>query len=322
MIDGPLDLLPPRASHAAGAVDLVALAVFAVVGAVTLGVIVVMLVFVVRYRRSPSNRSGRAHDPGRVRRMEIFWTSATALVFLGFFALGAFFYDAIFQASGGADTVEVFVTGKQWMWKFRHPNGRREINTLHVPAGRVVRLNLFSEDVIHSFYVPALRLKHDVVPGWAQAVAFRAQTPGVYQLACAEYCGTEHAWMRGELVVMAPHAYDAWLGRREGAAQPLAAAGRELFERYDCVACHETHLRHRAPPLVGLYGRPVVLADGAIVRADDDYVRRSILHPSEQVVAGYDGSVMPPYAGLLPDEELFLLVAYVRSLGAVEEVRP
>lgn len=321
MTEPALHLLPPAASPAAGAVDLVALAVFAVVGVAALAVIVVMLVFVVRFRRSASNRTGRPHDPRTVRRLEIGWTAATTLVFLGFFAIGALGYERLFEPAGG-EALDIFVTGKRWMWKFGHPTGRREIAELHVPAGRLVRLHLASEDVIHSFYVPALRLKHDVVPGWAQSVAFRATAPGVYAIACAEYCGTDHAQMRGALIVMAPHAYDAWLGGREDGAQALAAAGRALFERYECVACHETHQRRPAPPLVGLHGDGVALADGSVVTADDDYVRRSILRPGEQVVAGYDGASMPAYAGLVTEEELFLLVAYVRSLGAAEEVSP
>lgn len=309
----------PRAlSEAAGAVDLVALAVFAVIGLVTLGVIVVMLVFVVRYRRREGRRVGDGHDPRLVRRIEIGWTAATTAVFVGFFAAGALAFEALYGAPVGGEPLDIFVTGKRWMWKARHATGRREIASLHVPAGRAVRLHLASEDVIHSFFVPALRLKHDVVPGWIQSVSFRATTPGVYPLACTEYCGTDHAEMRGELVVVQAHEYDAWVGGAAGQADALVAAGRALFERYGCVACHETHRRRRAPPLVGLYGRPVVLADGAVVMADDAYLARSILRPSDQVVAGYDGATMPSYAGLVGDDELFLLSAYLRSIGGPE----
>jgi cytochrome c oxidase subunit 2 len=316
----PLDLLPARASATADTVDLLALAVFSVVGLVTLAVIAVMLVFVARYREREGHTAGPSHDPRLVRRLEIGWTAATAAVFLGFFALGAFGYDRLYHAPARAE-LDILVGAKRWMWTFRHPTGRREIATLHIPAGRLVRLHLTSEDVIHSLYLPALRLKRDVVPGWVQSITFRADAPGTYAFACTEYCGTEHAQMRGELVVLDPHAYDAWLGHREGDADPLAAAGRLLFERLDCVACHETHRRHRAPPLVGLYGQSVVLDSGAVVRVDDDYVRRSILRPAEQVVAGYDGATMPSYAGLVSDDDLFLLTTYVRSIAAAEVQR-
>jgi cytochrome c oxidase subunit 2 len=318
----PFELLPAAASATSGAIDLAVLLVFAVIGVVSLGVLLAMVLFVVRYRRRPGNLTGRGHDPATIWRTEFAWCAVTAIVFLGLFALGALEFDRIQRVPAGADALDVAVTGKRWMWSFQHPNGRRELSQLHVPAGRVVRLHLTSEDVIHSFYVPAFRLKQDVVPGWLRTAWFRATAPGTYALACAEYCGTEHATMRADIVVMEPHNYDHWLAQGDDGRPSLAAAGRVLFERLDCGACHETRLRRRAPPLEGLYGRTVSLRDGSSALADDDYIRRSILRPDADVVAGYQGGVMPTYAGLVDDDELLLLVAYIRSLADAEGTSP
>lgn len=318
----PFEILPAAASATSDAVDLVVFLVFAAIGLVSLGVIVAMVVIVVRNRRRPGNLTGRGHDSATIWRTELGWCAVTAVVFLCLFTLGAVTFDRVQRVPTSPDVLDVAVTAKRWMWSFQHPNGRRELSQLHVPAGRVVRLHLTSEDVIHSFYVPAFRLKQDVVPGWLRTAWFRATAPGTYALACAEYCGTEHALMRADLVVMEPHNYDHWLAQGDDPRPPLAAAGRALFQKLDCGACHETHLRRRAPPLEGLYGRPVTLRDGSSVLADDDYIRRSILRPDADVVADYQGGVMPTYAGLVDDDELLLLVAYIRSLADVEGVSP
>ncbi|MFY0535705.1 cytochrome c oxidase subunit II [Nannocystis pusilla] len=243
----PFEVLPASASATSDAVDLVVFLVFAVIGLVSLGVIAAMVVIVVRYRRRPGNLTGRGHDHATIWRTEIGWCALTAVVFLGLFTIGAVTFDRIERVPTGPDVLDVAVTAKRWMWSFQHPNGRRELSQLHVPAGRVVRLHLTSEDVIHSFYVPAFRLKQDVVPGWLRTAWFRATAPGTYALACAEYCGTEHALMRADVVVMEPHNYDHWLAQGDDPRPPLAAAGRALFHKLDCGACHETHLRRRAP---------------------------------------------------------------------------
>lgn len=322
MIAMPFELLPAAASTTSGPVDLLVFLVFGVIAVVSLAVITAMIVFVVRYRRRPGNLTGRGHDPAVIRRAEFGWCGLTAAVFLGLFTVGALEFDRLERIPADRDALDIAVTAKRWMWSFRHPTGRRELARLHVPAGRVVRLHLASEDVIHSFYVPAFRLKQDVVPGWLRTAWFQATVPGVYALACAEYCGAEHATMRAEIVVMEPHNYDRWLAQGGADDPPLAAAGRQLFERYDCVACHESHERRRAPPLVGLYGRPVALRDGGSVIADDDYIRRAIVRPDAEVVADYQGGVMPTYAGLVDDDELLLLVAYIRSLADAEGTSP
>lgn len=322
MSAGPFDLLPAAAASTSGAVDRLIYLALALVALVSLGVLATIVVFVVRHRRRPGNITGQAPDPASIWRTELTWCGATGAVFLGLFTLGALEYDRLQRVPADPAAVDIAVTARRWMWSFEHPTGRRELARLHVPAGRVVRLQLTSRDVIHSFYVPAFRLKQDVVPGWLRTAWFRATEPGVYALACAEYCGAEHATMRAELVVMEPHAYDRWLAQGDDDRGPLAAAGRKLFERYGCVACHESHERRRAPPLVGLYGRPVALQGGTAVIADDAYLRRAILEPDADIVADYQGGVMPTYAGLVDDDELLLLVAYVRSLADAEGAGP
>lgn len=306
----------PAASTGAEHVDTIFAIVIAITGVVTVGVFVVMGAFVWRYRyRAGVNETGR-DVPGSTR-LEIGWTVATTVVFAGIFVLGAWGFAERQHVPAGRDVEEILVVAKQWMWKFQHSGGRREIAVLHVPVGRVVRLSLTSEDVIHSFFVPAFRLKQDVLPGRTTTSWFEATTPGTYRIACAEYCGAEHGQMRAEVVVMPPEAYDAWLERREPGDAPLSAAGREVFARHDCATCHETHANKPAPPLEGLFGRRRVFEDGSALVADEAYLRESVLEPSARIVAGYavDGrSPMPSFAGVLTNEELFQLVYYLRTL--------
>jgi cytochrome c oxidase subunit 2 len=209
--------------------------------------------------------------------------------------------------------MEVNVVGKRWMWKTQHMTGQREINELHVPAGQDVRLVMASQDVIHSFFVPALRVKQDVVPGRYESLWFRADRRGRYHLFCAEYCGTDHSRMGGWLTVMEPRAFAGWLNDNGGQGT-LAEQGASLFRTYGCSGCHEPGGTVRAPPLEGLYGNPVPLSDGRVIRADESYVRDSILLPKSDVAAGYD-PVMPSFAGQVSEEDLAKLVAYIQSLG-------
>lgn len=313
-------LFPPAASTAGQTVDWVAAIVFAIITLVVLAVLIMMVTYAARYRISDRRRRGEPHR--NVRRIEVAMVTGTTVVFVGFFVLGVYGFDRAQHPPTAAGALDVLVLGKQWMWKFQQPTGRREVGQLHVPVGRVVRLHLSSEDVIHSFYVPAFRLKHDVVPGLDGVAWFEATAPGVYPIYCAEYCGLEHAQMHGEVIVMEPRLYEAWLAEASGVDEPgpMVARGRALYERLGCVACHETHLRHRAPPLQGLYGRRAILQSGEEVPVDDAYLRRSILRPSAQIVAGYDDHVMPAYEGLITDDELFALVAYLRELGRAEGV--
>jgi cytochrome c oxidase subunit 2 len=210
------------------------------------------------------------------------------------------------------DAMTVTVVGKRWMWKIQHPTGQREINELHVPEGRAVKLVITSEDTIHSFYVPAFRVKRDAVPGRYNTAWFRATKPGRYHLFCAEYCGTEHARMTGWIVVLPAGEYQTWLAGGPPPESP-AAAGEKLFTELNCVTCHRPDSAGRGPVLVGIFGKLVKLATGESTLADEGYVRESILSPAARVVAGYQ-PVMPTYQGQVSEEQVIALVAYIRSL--------
>jgi cytochrome c oxidase subunit 2 len=277
---------------------------------IVLSVIGLMLNFIVRYHHgSSASRAGRVQATWHY---EIVWTSATLLAFLALFIIGAIYYIEIYETPP-AD-IEVFVVGKQWMWKIQHQGGQREIDELHVPAGKTVRLVLASEDVVHSFFIPAFRIKRDAVPGTFETLWFRASKPGVYRLECSEFCGTEHVKMRGDIVVMDQVAYADWLATR-GVHESLAQQGAELFRQFGCSGCHFPQSDVHAPSLVGLYGRIVHLMDGTAVVADRQYIMDSILQPKKQVVAGY-APIMPSFAGQVGEEDLMKLLAYIESLSA------
>jgi cytochrome c oxidase subunit 2 len=244
-------------------------------------------------------------------KLEIAWSVIPLLITFTFFFWGASVFFAINRPPN--DAIEVSVVGKQWMWKFQHADGQREINELHVPIGRPVKLTMASEDVIHSFYVPAFRVKRDVLPGRVATTWFEATRRGRYHLFCAEYCGTKHSGMIGWVIVMEPAEFQSWLaGGASG--QSLAGAGQKLFQELGCATCHRPDSLARGPNLEGLFGNPVKLADGTVVTADDSYVRESIATPSAKVVAGFQ-PIMPTYQGLVNEEGLMQLVAYVRSLA-------
>ena len=269
-----------------------------------------ILVFAIRFR---SGSSAPRHRVPRLfsREIEIGWTAATAFValFLFWFAAGT----TLHQIKIPANAMEVHVEAKQWMWKTRQPNGVRELNALHVPTGQPVALYLNSQDVIHSFFVPAFRIKQDVVPGRTSTAWFEATKPGIYRLMCAEYCGTDHSGMRGEIVVMAPEDYARWL-EAQPQGDTLAAEGRALFTAAGCSGCHAEASAVHAPRLAGIFGRDVPLADGRIVVADEAYLTDSILLPKRDVVAGYE-PIMPNFARVLDAGEVAALVAYIRALG-------
>ena len=199
------------------------------------------------------------------------------------------------------------------MWKAQQPNGLKEINELHVPVGRDIRLILASEDVIHDFFVPAFRVKMDVVPGHYNTMWFRPTKPGRYHFFCSQYCGTNHAVMGGWVTVMEPTDYAAWLSGVSGGEANPVAMGEKLFAEKFCVTCHLANGTGRAPSLNGLYGAPVLLADGSTVTADDAYIRESILQANAKIVARYQ-PLMPNYQGQLTEEQIFALIAYIKSL--------
>lgn len=271
-------------------------------------VIVLIFAFAVRYRRG--KRVDRTRSEGRNVWLEVSWSVILFVLILGFFAVAARMYFALHEPP--PDTVPITVVAKQWMWKFQHPTGQAEINRLHVPIGQPVRLTMTSQDVIHSLYVPALRIKQDVLPGRYTELWFTADRPGTYHLFCAEFCGTDHAAMGGGLIALAPGDYARWLADAGGGGS-LAAQGAALYARLGCGSCHDAGAAVRAPPLGGLFGSTVTLADGTTRRADEQYLRDAILDPNAQIAAGYR-AIMPTYRGIVDEAAAMKLVAYLRSL--------
>ena len=303
------DLFPDSASTLAGDVDRLFFFVLGVTIFFSLLIAGLLITFVLRFRRRPG-RSFGVPVHGSIK-LEIAWSVIPLAIALTIFAWGAKVFFALSRPPAGAS--EYFAVGKQWMWKFQHPEGNREINELHVPVGRTVKLTMTSEDVIHSFYVPAFRVKMDVLPGRYTTAWFKATRPGRYHLFCAEYCGTEHSLMGGWVEVMEPSRYEAWLaGVRT--SQTVTPSGEELFATRACNTCHRPDTEVRGPRLEGLFGREVALRDGRRVTADEAYVRESILNPAAKIVAGFE-PVMPAFQGQLSEEEVLELLRYVKSLG-------
>ena len=303
------DLFPDSASTLAGQVDLLYFVLVALSVVFATGVFAALIFFAIRYRRGASvDRSDPLIEDSR---LEITWTIIPLILGLAIFAWNAVVY---FESRRfPEDALEVSVVGKQWMWKLQHSNGKSEINELHVPVGEPIKLTMISQDVIHSFYVPAFRIKQDVLPGRYTTTWFEATETGEYHLFCAEYCGTEHSLMIGQVVVMEPVQYQAWLSGGVG-NEPLDVAGGRLFQQLGCESCHRANNEGRGPSLVGVYGSEVELANGDTVTADDGYLRESILTPNAKVVAGFE-PVMPTYQGQLSEEEIVQLIAYIKSLS-------
>ncbi|HKB55583.1 MAG TPA: cytochrome c oxidase subunit II [Ramlibacter sp.] len=277
-------------------------------GFVALGVFVMMVFFAVRYREGSQVSRGNI---GRHRGVEITWILVPLVIFMGIFAWTAFGFVQLYRPPD--DALPVYLVAKQWMWKLQHRNGRREINELHVPLGQPVHLLMTSQDAIHSFFVPAFRLKQDVVPGRYTSLWFTATRLGEFQLFCAEYCGTDHSRMLGRIVVMPPAQYAQWLS--SGPAHPsLAQYGFVRFRQLGCSGCHSPQSTVHAPLLDGLLGRTVHLQDGRTIVADETYVRDSILLPKKDLVAGY-APIMPSFAGQASEEDIQALIAYLRSTG-------
>ncbi|MBZ5571905.1 MAG: cytochrome c oxidase subunit II [Acidobacteriia bacterium] len=301
-------LWPARASTGAGNVDALYIFLVLLASFMSLAIFTMITVFALKYHR----RHGReAEQIEGSHALEITWSVVPLAIFMTIFAWGAVIYFQERTPPRGA--TEVYVVAKQWMWKLEHPEGQREINELHVPVGRDVKLIMTSQDVIHSFYIPAFRIKQDVLPGRYTTQWFRATKPGVYHLFCAEYCGSQHSGMIGQVVVMEPAKYEAWLagGTTSGS---LASNGESIFQQLGCSTCHRSDTQGRGPNLAGVFGKPVQLEDGRIVVADENYLRESITSPSAKVVSGFK-PIMPVFQGLVSEEQLNALVAYVKSLN-------
>ncbi|MEX2118971.1 MAG: cytochrome c oxidase subunit II [Pirellulales bacterium] len=311
MIDEGFRLFPEQASTVAPRVDALYFFLIAVCGSITLLVAVLIVYFAVKYRRDA--RVDRRRRQAHTYAIETAWIVIPLVLTMIMFAWGASLYFGMSRPPAGA--IEIDVLGRQWMWKFQHPEGNREINELHVPRGRPVRLRMISEDVIHSLYVPAFRVKHDVLPDRYTGLWFEATKTGEYHLFCAEYCGAEHSRMRGRVVVLEPADYQAWLGGGTAGLPPVEA-GRRLFEQLRCDTCHRGGgLAGRGPPLENVFGSEVRLADGRTVLADEDYLRESILRPQAKVVAGFE-PIMPTFEAQVGEEGLMHLIAYLKSLSS------
>jgi cytochrome c oxidase subunit II len=308
------------ATNMASQVDHLIFALVLISCAVLALVFGLMLLYMFKYRAgSDIDRGALGQKSWRV---ESAWTAATLAAFLALFVWGANLYVKLFQPP--ADALKIYVIGKQFMWKVEHDGGQREIDAIHLPIGLNIQLVMTSEDVIHDFSVPAFRIKHDVLPGRYETLWFRVEKPGTYHLFCTQLCGVEHANMVGEIVAMPPADYQKWLSVSD-TGESLATAGKTLFMRYGCSGCHgsdgsggsQSQSTVRAPSLIGLYGSPVTLVDGTVVKADDRYVRDCIVSPARQRVASYP-PVMPSFAGEISEEDLLKIIAYIKSIAPRE----
>ncbi|HET7435971.1 MAG TPA: cytochrome c oxidase subunit II [Thermoanaerobaculia bacterium] len=299
-------LFPEQASTVAPYVDGLYLFLVALTGGVSLLIWIVIFYFAIKYRRRPDNELAEEQEPPHF--LETAWIVIPTIIFLGIFVAGSFVYFRINRPPD--DALDVYATGRQWMWKFQHATGQREINTLHVPVGRPVRITMASEDVIHSLWFPAFRVKADVLPSRYRTMWFTGTKVGRFHIFCAEYCGTLHSGMIGWVEVMEPTAYQRWLaGGSEGS---LASQGEQLFQKYACNTCHTNDATGRGPVLAGLYGKPVQLATNATVAADDNYIRESILNPQAKIVKGFS-PIMPTFQGQVSEEDLLKLLAFIRA---------
>ena len=311
-----LRLFPVAASQQAGPIDSLYWFLTIVSGLMTALIFLGVVVFAWKYQRRPGVKATQIEGSTK---LELTWSILPFLVMLVMFWWGAKLFFAAQNPPKNA--MEVFVTGKQWMWKIQYPDGTREINELHVPVGQPVKLTMASEDVIHSFSIPAFRVRHDVVPGHYDSLWFTATKPGRYHLFCTEYCGNQHAGMIGWVDVMEPREYADWAGGG-GAKGNLASQGEQLFTQNGCSTCHLLDQQGRCPILRGLYNKPVQLSDGRTVTADDSYLRESILEPNSKIVAGFDANVMPNFKGQLSEENVIQLIAYIKSLTPTTALAP
>src|SRR5690349_13940961 len=303
-----LQLFPPTASKQAAQIDDLYWFLVVVSGIMTVLIFACIILFAWKYRRRPGVEPTQIEGSTK---LELTWSILPFLIMLIMFGWGAQLYFAAQQPP--KDAIEVFVTGKQWMWKMQYPNGGREIDELHVPVGQPVKLTMASEDVIHSFSIPAFRVRHDVVPGHYDTLWFTATKPGRYRLYCTEYCGNAHASMSGWVEVLNDRDYANWAGG--GSHGSLAEQGQQLFEQNGCSTCHLLDQQGRCPILRGVYNKPVQLDDGRTVIADDSYIRESILDPNAKVVSGFQPNIMPNFKGQLSEEQVIQLIAFIKSLS-------
>ena len=303
---------PPAASSIAQGVDKLYLFLTGITLFFTVLVFSIIFYFMVKYRRrSEDERPPETHTP---MALELTWTIIPSLICVVLFVWSASLY--VQNSRPPAASMEMFVIGKQWMWHIQHPEGPREINELHVPVGVPVKLTMTSQDVIHDFYIPAFRVKKDVLPGRYTSLWFQATQAGTFHLYCAQYCGTSHSDMIGWVYVMAPSDYAAWLAAGEK-TESMAQQGERLFAHLGCGSCHAAEGSGRGPSLAGVYGRPEKLQNGETRVVDEALIRQAILVPNSVQLPGY-AAIMPTYQGQVNEEQVLQLIAYVKSLGSQE----
>src|SRR6266849_4630168 len=303
-------LWPEQASTVAPGVDALMTFMCIVCGGISVLTFFVIFILAIKYRRTPENQLAQDYEPPKA--LEAAWIIIPFLVFMFMFVWGSWLYFRIQRVPENA--LDIYATGKQWMWKFQHSTGQREINTLHVPVGRPIRITMASEDVIHSLFFPAFRVKADVLPNRYRTMWFQATKTGRFHIFCAEYCGTLHSGMTGWVEVMEPVDYQKWLAG--GAEGSMASQGEKLFQKYACNTCHTNDATGRGPVLIGVYGSTVTLSDNSTLKADDNYIRESILNPQAKIVKGFQ-PLMPTFQGQVNEEDLLKLLAYVKSLGSM-----
>lgn len=309
-MQGPwLPFLPDSASTNSGGVDALYFYLLGVTLFFSLLITGVIVFFVIKYRRRSPYEIPR--PVAGSHKLETIWSVIPFLIAMSMFAWGTKVYFDLVRPP--ANTSEIYVVGKQWMWKIQHTTGQREINELHVPVGRKIKLVMTSEDVIHSFYIPAFRVKTDVLPGRYMVQWFEATKPGKYHLFCAEYCGMNHSGMIGSIIVMEPTDFDNWLSGN-ASQQPPAVAGQQLYQSLGCASCHGASGEGgRGPALIDMFGRDVTLTNGQTITADEAYIRESIENPQAKLVSGF-GPIMPTFQGQITPEQLIQIMAYIKSL--------
>ncbi|MGC2658422.1 MAG: cytochrome c oxidase subunit II [Bryobacteraceae bacterium] len=304
-----IPLFPPAASAQAPEVDALYFFLNVVTVVMSVAIFAAVIYFAFKYKRRPGVQATQIDGSTK---LELTWSILPFLIMLVMFGWGAKIFFA--EAQPPKDATEIFVTGKQWMWKIQYPDGGREIDELHVEVGQPVKLTMASEDVIHSFSIPAFRVKHDVVPGHYDTLWFTPTQPGHYHLFCTEYCGAQHSRMIGWVDVLDKKDYQNWAA---GAAiqGTLAEKGLTEFEQLGCATCHLMNQQGRGPNLSNLYGKQIYLADGSRVFADDAYIRESILNPNAKIVASFQPNIMPVFQDQISEEGINEVIAYIKSLS-------
>ena len=309
----PLSLWPPSASASAAEMDHLIWCFTALTLVLVVPIFFAITLFAVRYREGrPVNR---AYTETRDRMLELSWMFIPFTLTLIFFAWGASMF--VGHKTPPANATQIEAIGRQWMWKFQHPGGQAEINDLHVPTGEPILINMISQDVIHSLYIPALRAQMETLPGRYTQLWFKADRPGVYHILCSEFCGTDHSVMGGLLYVMTPADYGDWLSQ-QGTRPNMVQAGEKVYASYGCSGCHQSNDTVRAPSLVGLFGKEVPLEEGGTVAADTSYIRDKILNPDHNKIAGYK-QIMPAFKGQIPEDDVARLIDYIKDAGSQTE---